>query len=71
MGPRLRFQFTRREPQRPARPVVRRPETTVVEEILEECGAGAENDGVRRDLDGREEVEGGIDMINLNRALLF
>ena len=49
----------------------RRPETTVVEEILEEGSAGAENDGVRRELDGREEVEGGMDMIHWNSALLF
>lgn len=54
-GPRLRVQFSRRELQRPARPMVRRPEPIVVEEeILEEGGAGAENDGVRRELDGRE-----------------
>lgn len=72
MGPRLRFRFARREPQRPARPVVRRLEPTVVEEeILEEGGAGAENDGLRRELDGREEVEGGMDMFHLNSTLLF
>lgn len=54
-GPRLRVQFARRELQRPARPMVRRPEPIVLEEkILEEGGTGAENDGVRRELDGRE-----------------
>lgn len=34
--------------------MVRRPEPIVLEEILEAGGAGAENDGVRRELDGRE-----------------
>lgn len=48
-----------------------RPEPTVVEEIVEEGGAGVENDGVRRELDGREEVEEGMDMFHLNSALLF
>lgn len=34
--------------------MVRRPEPIVLEEeILEAGGAGAENDGVRRELDGR------------------
>ena len=69
-GPRLRFQFARREP---VRPVVPRPEPTVVEEeILTEGGAaGAGDDGVRRELDGREEIEEGMDMFHLNSAVLF
>lgn len=58
--PQLRFQFARREPQRPARSV-RRPEP-VVEEILEEGGAETE---VRRELDGREGVKRGMEMFHL------
>lgn len=52
---------------------MRRPEPTVVEEeILEEGGpAGAGDDGVRRELDGREEIEEGMDMLHLNSAILF
>lgn len=64
-GPRLRFQFERREPQRQARPV-RRPEQVV--EILEEDRQ--KDDGVRRDLE-RENDDEGVDMFYLNSATLF
>ncbi len=59
-GPQLRFQFERREPQRPARPV-RRPEPVV--EILEEDGP---KDEVRRDLETNDDD--GMDMFYLNNA---
>ena len=68
-GPRLRFQFARREPQPPPRPV-RRPEPPVVQ-ILEEGGRGAEHDGARRELDAVDEIEEGMDMFHLHSTSLF
>lgn len=62
-GPQLRFQFERREPQRPARPVRR---TEPVVEILEEDGP---KDEVRRDLETNDDE--GMDMFYLNSAALF
>ena len=61
--PQLRFQFERREPQRPARPV-RRPEPVV--EILEEDGP---KDEVRRDLEISDDE--GMDVFYLNSAAIF
>lgn len=62
-GPHLRFQFARREPQRPARRV-RAPEPVV--EILEEDGPKNE---VPRDFEISEDE--GLNMFYLNSAALF
>ena len=62
-GPHLRFQWARREPQRPARPVPR-PEPVV--EIIEEDGP---RDQVRMDFEGIEDE--GMEMFSLNSAVLL